>query len=146
MAEQSNEAFGCGIGAEGEGVADLGLSAGEYDNEFGDLANLVLQDFSGSHFEFQSATNSGQTNTRRRKLSGGGLLPSCTNSLNPPNSVFECLVDEEALKKMRQMIRRTIKPKLDQVRIYRLCEACLKRVWISAASEEVLHESVSIVV
>ena len=61
-------------------------------------------------------------------------------------SVFECLADAEELAKMKKMILRTIKPRLDQVRIYSLCEACLKKTWISAASQEVSHESNSIVV
>lgn len=61
-------------------------------------------------------------------------------------SVFECLVDGEGLAKMQGMIRRTIRPRLDQVRIYRLCEACLQKTWISDASQEVLHETRSIVV
>ncbi len=61
-------------------------------------------------------------------------------------SVFECLVDEEELARMKKMILRTIKPKLDQVRIYHLCDACLKKTWISMASQEVLHETNSIIV
>ena len=61
-------------------------------------------------------------------------------------SVFECLVDETGLDAMQKMIRRTIRARLDQVRIYRLCDACLQKVWISAASQEVLHETTSIVV
>jgi len=61
-------------------------------------------------------------------------------------SVFECLVDAEELAKMKKMILRTIKPKLDQVRVYSLCDACLKKTWISMASEEVLHETNSIIV
>ena len=61
-------------------------------------------------------------------------------------SVFECLVDAKELAKMKKMILRTIKPKLDQVRVYSLCDACLKKTWISMASEEVLHETNSIIV
>jgi CRISPR-associated protein Cas2 len=61
-------------------------------------------------------------------------------------SVFECLADAEELAKMKKMILRTIKPKLDQVRIYSLCDACLKKIWISMASQEVLHETNSIIV
>lgn len=61
-------------------------------------------------------------------------------------SVFECLVDDKQLQKMQAMIRRTIRAKLDRVRIYRLCESCLQKVWLSEASVEVLHETPSIVV
>lgn len=61
-------------------------------------------------------------------------------------SVFESLIDRDEFEKMRKMICRTIKPKLDQVRIYRLCEACLQKTWVSEASQEVLHETTSIIV
>ena len=61
-------------------------------------------------------------------------------------SVFECLVDGDDFEKMRKMIRRTIKPRLDQVRTYRICETCLQKTWVSEASREVLHETTSIVV
>ena len=61
-------------------------------------------------------------------------------------SVFECLVDGDDFEKMRKMIRRTIKPRLDQVRTYRICETCLQKAWVSDASREVLHETTSIVV
>ena len=61
-------------------------------------------------------------------------------------SVFECLVDSEQLAKMQKMIKRTIKAKDDQVRIYFVCEACLKRIWVSNASQEVLAETTSTVV
>jgi len=61
-------------------------------------------------------------------------------------SVFECLADAAELAKMKKMILRTIKPKLDQVRIYSLCDACLKKTCISMASQEVLHETNSIIV
>lgn len=61
-------------------------------------------------------------------------------------SVFECLIDDKQLDKMRKMIKRTIKAKDDHVRIYFLCEACLKRVWVSDAGQDVLTETTSIVV
>jgi len=61
-------------------------------------------------------------------------------------SVFECLLEEERHQAMLKMIRRTIKPTKDQVRIYFLCESCLQKVWTSAASREVLHETSCIVV
>ncbi len=61
-------------------------------------------------------------------------------------SVFECLLEEERYQEMLKMIRRTIKPRKDQVRIYFICESCLQKVWTSAASQEVLHDATSIVV
>ena len=45
----------------------------------------------------------------------------------------------EQLAKMQKMIKRTIKAKDDQVRIYFVCEACLKRIWVSNAGQDVLH-------
>jgi len=61
-------------------------------------------------------------------------------------SVFECLLNDKDLQKMKKMIRRTIKEREDQVRIYHLCEACLKKTWLSKASTEVLDDPNSIVV
>lgn len=61
-------------------------------------------------------------------------------------SVFECLVDDKQFAGMEKMIKRTIRSKDDHVRIYELCEACLKKTWISDAGEEVLHETTSVVV
>ncbi len=43
-------------------------------------------------------------------------------------SVFECTLDEAREKAMRQAIKKIIRPKLDSVRFYYLCAACLKRV------------------
>lgn len=61
-------------------------------------------------------------------------------------SVFECLLDGKQLEKMLKMIKRTIKAKDDHVRIYTLCEACLKKTWLSDGGQEVLHETTSVVV
>ncbi len=61
-------------------------------------------------------------------------------------SVFECLIDDAGLERMKKMILRTIKQRQDQVRIYFLCDACLKKTWISTASREVLHDTNSVVV
>lgn len=61
-------------------------------------------------------------------------------------SVFECLIDDRQLGRMHKMIKRTIKAKDDHVRIYTVCEACLKKAWVSGAGQEVLHETTSVVV
>lgn len=61
-------------------------------------------------------------------------------------SVFECLIDARQLEKLHKMIKRTIKAKDDHVRVYCLCEGCLKKTWISDAGQDVLHETVSVVV
>ena len=61
-------------------------------------------------------------------------------------SVFECILDAKQLARMKRMIKRTIKEQKDQVRIYHLCEACLKKTWLSRASAEVLDDPSAIVV
>ncbi len=61
-------------------------------------------------------------------------------------SVFECLLDSKQLVKLHKMIRRTIKDKDDHVRLYPLCAACLKKIWVSGAGAEVAHETTSMVV
>lgn len=60
-------------------------------------------------------------------------------------SVFECLVDEKELARMRKQVKRIIKPRLDHVRYYWLCAACVKRIE-STRGPEVAHEAEVIVV
>ena len=44
-------------------------------------------------------------------------------------SVFECLLDSDRLREMKEMIRLAIKPKHgDRVRYYHLCESCRRRI------------------
>ena len=61
-------------------------------------------------------------------------------------SVFECLLDAKQQAKMMAMIKRTIRVKSDHVRIYTVCDGCLKKTWISDAGQDVLAETTSIVV
>jgi CRISPR-associated protein Cas2 len=60
-------------------------------------------------------------------------------------SVFECLLDEAGLKQMQSAVRKIIKPRLDRVRYYFICEECLQRVEVTSGPE-VLHEKVVVVV
>lgn len=60
-------------------------------------------------------------------------------------SVFECLLDEKRLKKMKQAIMRVVKPRQDRVRFYYLCQTCLARTEVTSGPE-VLHEADAIVV
>ena len=60
-------------------------------------------------------------------------------------SVFECIVDEKRLEKMKGAIWRVIKPRQDRVRFYYLCQACLARTEVTSGPE-VLHETDVIVV
>jgi CRISPR-associated protein Cas2 len=50
-------------------------------------------------------------------------------------SVFECLLDKAAEKKMRAAVKRVIRPKKDNVRFYPLCASCLKAVTTSGGPE-----------
>jgi CRISPR-associated protein Cas2 len=60
-------------------------------------------------------------------------------------SVFECLVSEKELARLKKQVRRIIKPRLDHVRYYYLCGACLKRVE-STQGPEVAHDPDVVVV
>ena len=61
-------------------------------------------------------------------------------------SVFECLLTSEELDRMLRMIERTIRKRWDHVRIYSLCEGCLKKTRVIGEGKDVLHETTSIVV
>jgi CRISPR-associated protein Cas2 len=61
-------------------------------------------------------------------------------------SVFECLVDDALLVKLKQTVRRTIKPNLDHVRFYHLCAACQRRVETTRAGVEAAHDAPAFVV
>jgi CRISPR-associated protein Cas2 len=60
-------------------------------------------------------------------------------------SVFECLLADKDLERMRRAVARTIKPRLDQVRYYFLCETCRGKIETTGGAE-VVKEVVDIVV
>lgn len=60
-------------------------------------------------------------------------------------SVFECLLDEAGLKRMKQAVRKVIKPRLDRVRYYPMCRECLAGVEVTSGPE-VLHQAEVMVV
>lgn len=60
-------------------------------------------------------------------------------------SVFECLLDDQVLTRMQQAVKNVIRPKVDRVRYYYLCQSCLKKIEITSGIE-VLSEEESIVV
>lgn len=43
-------------------------------------------------------------------------------------SVFECLVDDENLKKMLVRMRKVLRPRLDHIRLYTICGACREKI------------------
>ncbi len=55
-------------------------------------------------------------------------------------SVFECLVDDRELEKMRRTVDRIIKPRLDHVRYYFLCRTCQAKIETTSAGREVTSE------
>jgi CRISPR-associated protein Cas2 len=54
-------------------------------------------------------------------------------------SVFECLLDKEGLARMKEATARVIKPRVDRVRYYYLCAACVCKTEVTSGVE-VLHE------
>lgn len=50
-------------------------------------------------------------------------------------SVFECYLDDERLSRLRGKINRILDEKEDQVRIYRICAACQKRLEVHGLGE-----------
>ncbi len=60
-------------------------------------------------------------------------------------SVFECLLDKKGIQQMKKAIAKVIKPRLDKVRYYYLCNACLQKVEVTSGTE-VLEEKDVIVV
>jgi len=60
-------------------------------------------------------------------------------------SVFECLLDDEGLARMRRAVGKVIRPRVDRVRYYYLCQGCLGKVEVTSGVE-VLSEEEAIVV
>lgn len=60
-------------------------------------------------------------------------------------SVFECLISKANEKRMKQAIHSIIKQKVDEVRIYPVCERCLRKVEITAGVD-VLRKTPAVIV
>jgi len=60
-------------------------------------------------------------------------------------SVFECLLTPDELLRAKRAVARVIRPRLDRVRYYYLCQACLARTEVSSGPE-VLHETDVVIV
>ena len=50
-------------------------------------------------------------------------------------SVFECLLDEKDLTRMRDAVNKVIRPRADHVRFYYLCATCVKRVQVTSGMD-----------
>ncbi len=51
--------------------------------------------------------------------------------INTQKSVFECDIDEIALKRIRRYCRDNLDLATDAVRIYRICSSCMNKVSVS---------------
>lgn len=60
-------------------------------------------------------------------------------------SVFECLVDERELRRLKQSVAKVLRPRLDHVRYYYLCAACQGRIEATGGREEAREEDVWVV-
>jgi CRISPR-associated protein Cas2 len=60
-------------------------------------------------------------------------------------SVFECLLDDEGLARMKRAVRKVIRPRVDRVRYYYLCQGCLDKVEITSGVEVLSEQEVIVV-
>ena len=82
------------------------------------------------------------SNDRRRTKLHNALL----NYGTPVQySVFECLLEKEGLARMKRAIGKVIRPRIDRVRYYYLCQKCLKKVEITSGVEILSEEEVIVV-
>lgn len=51
--------------------------------------------------------------------------------LNTQKSVFECDIDDEAIKRIRAYCKASINFSTDSIRIYRICTRCINKVILS---------------
>lgn len=70
-------------------------------------------------------------NRRRTKLHD--LLLQYGNPVQ--YSVFECLLETSRLEEMKEEVSTVIHPRVDRVRYYFLCQACLKKVEFTSGPE-----------
>jgi CRISPR-associated protein Cas2 len=61
-------------------------------------------------------------------------------------SVFECLLDEEGLERMKKAVMRVIRPRVDRVRFYYLCARCLPRTEVTCGKEVLSDQPDTLVV
>lgn len=83
------------------------------------------------------------TNDRRRTRLHERLLDYGTPV---QYSVFECLLNKEEERAMRKAVRRTIRPRLDQVRFYFLCKTCRGKTVVTCGKDVLAETSRPIVV
>lgn len=61
-------------------------------------------------------------------------------------SVFECLLKPREIMRMKKAVRRVIRPRVDQVRVYYLCAGCVARTEVTSGREVLRCDEAAIVV
>jgi len=69
----------------------------------------------------------------------------CDYGLRRQRSIFECILDEPKLQEMKKEIAKVIDREKDSVRIYALCEKCLKKAIVQGVGEIVEIKEYAIV-
>ena len=59
-------------------------------------------------------------------------------------SVFECLLTEKDVARLKQAVMKVIRPRTDRVRFYSLCASCVAKVEVTSGVE-VLRENSQVV-
>ncbi len=72
------------------------------------------------------------SNDRRRTKLHNALLDFGTPV---QYSVFECMLDDAGLARMKKAVMRIIRPRVDRVRFYYLCARCLVRTEVTSGIE-----------
>jgi len=65
--------------------------------------------------------------------------------LNTQKSVFECDIDEIALKRIRQYCKENLDLSSDAVRIYKICSPCMGKVILSGLGIKITQLNYAIV-
>ena len=50
-------------------------------------------------------------------------------------SVFECLLDQDGLTRLDEAVGRVIRPRVDRVRFYYLCDRCASRTQVTSGRD-----------
>ena len=61
-------------------------------------------------------------------------------------SVFECLIPAEDLQLLKKAVYKVIRKRVDHVRFYRLCAACVKQTEVCAGREVLSADENSLIV
>lgn len=61
-------------------------------------------------------------------------------------SVFECLLAEKDLARMKQAVLKVIHPRVDQVRFYFLCAECVGKTEVTSGVEVLREDTKTVVV